>query len=203
MNRSSTLLGENFRAIFFDFGDTLIFNNQTFPEAMYKICRSFDLDITFERLSAVIKMADIAVLQKEKLSATTAKRYKSYRVKYYKYILNMLGYQGLSQTHAIYFHETIDYYIDSYLHPETNYVLSSLRDHGYKLGIVSNFSHALPTICDKLNLTEKVDFITYSDAVGYEKPLPYIFEDALDKARVSPEETLHVGDSYVADILGA
>lgn len=203
MNEKLLLKDEGYKAVFFDFGNTLIFNNQTFPEAMFKMCTFIGLDITFERLSSVIVMSDTSVLQEEKLGAIKEDDYSDYRIKYYKYLLEMLGYEQISSRYARHFHNTIGYYIKSYLYPEVDYVLSTLKESGYIVGIVSNFSHALPGICDELGLTDKVDFITYSDVVGYEKPLPHIFVNALERANVAPNEAIHVGDFYTADVLGA
>ena len=42
-----------------------------------------------------------------------------------------------------------------------------------------------------------------SARVGYEKPDPRIFEHALRVSGAEPATTLHVGDLYDADILGA
>ena len=39
--------------------------------------------------------------------------------------------------------------------------------------------------------------------VGFEKPDPRIFHHALRVAGASPETTLHVGDLYDADVVGA
>ncbi len=38
---------------------------------------------------------------------------------------------------------------------------------------------------------------------GVKKPHPYIFEMALEQARVDPKNSLMIGDSVEADILGA
>ncbi|HID85959.1 MAG TPA: haloacid dehalogenase, partial [Anaerolineae bacterium] len=39
--------------------------------------------------------------------------------------------------------------------------------------------------------------------VGCAKPHPGIFQAALQWARARPEQAIHVGDSYHADVLGA
>ena len=48
-----------------------------------------------------------------------------------------------------------------------------------------------------------LDFILSSCLVGAEKPDPRIFQVALEKAGTRPEETMHVGDQYYADVTGA
>jgi putative hydrolase of the HAD superfamily len=75
----------------------------------------------------------------------------------------------------------------------------------YRLGIVSNF--AIPECVDKLlkkhGLDELFDVVVVSGAVNKRKPSPEIFEKALEKLRVSAENTVFVGDTVDADIEGA
>lgn len=84
------------------------------------------------------------------------------------------------------------------------YVLETLREEGIRLGIVTNGYRTLQN--RKLNhhgLPAYVDFVLVSEAVGFHKPHPGIFEVALSKAGAAPEETLMVGDNLWADIKGA
>lgn len=193
---------KRYNTIFFDFGDTLAFNNQTFPVSLYKILKSIGIFVDEHQLRSAILKADHGELQEERMKLRERKSYASFRIKYYKYVLNLLEYSHMEK-YAEYIQNVIGYYHRSYLKPETIYVLDILKKEGYKLGIVSNFSHALPWICDELGLTGKFDFITYSDDVGVEKPKPQIFYDALTKADAKPQEVIHVGDSYSADVTGA
>jgi putative hydrolase of the HAD superfamily len=192
-----------YKAVFFDFGDTIAFNNQTFPESMYRILQSIGIKISKDRLKEAILNTDYSEMRKERMKACGKEDYRNFRIKYYRRVLNLLGYPDIDMRYAEFLHNMISFYHSSYLKPEALYVLSTLKAEGFILGIVSNFSHALPRICDELKITDIFDFITYSDSVGYEKPSPQIFEEALEKAGVKPEEVIHVGDSYDADVLGA
>jgi putative hydrolase of the HAD superfamily len=78
--------------------------------------------------------------------------------------------------------------------------------HGkYKLGIVSNF--AIPECVTKLlqrqGLVDFFDVVVVSGAVNKRKPSLEIFTKALEQMDVSPEETVFVGDTVDADVLGA
>jgi putative hydrolase of the HAD superfamily len=196
------LSSRKYDAIFFDFGDTLAFNNQTFPKSLHKIIKIIGININIEQLRSAILEADYGELSEERMKCREEESYRNFRIKYYKYVLKLIGYSHM-QKYAEYMHNIISYYHITYLKPETLYVLDILSQESYKLGIVSNFSHTLPRICDELGLTEKFDFITYSDDVGYEKPKEQIFNHALAKACVEPDRVIHIGDSYGADVLGA
>jgi putative hydrolase of the HAD superfamily len=46
-------------------------------------------------------------------------------------------------------------------------------------------------------------FVVDSNVVGISKPDPRIFALGLQAAGTAPEETVHVGDSYFVDVIGA
>ena len=45
--------------------------------------------------------------------------------------------------------------------------------------------------------------MTTSEEAGVKKPNPIIFQTALKKAEANPQESLMIGDTFEADILGA
>ncbi|TAK33648.1 MAG: HAD family hydrolase [Chloroflexota bacterium] len=81
--------------------------------------------------------------------------------------------------------------------------LEQLRSRGITLGLISNIDRDVTPYCNNLKLTPLLDFILSSCLVGAEKPDPRIFQTALELAGVLPEEALHVGDQYYADVTGA
>lgn len=81
--------------------------------------------------------------------------------------------------------------------------LKEIRRRGIRIGVVSNWDSRLRTICDGLGLTRLVDFVVISAEVGVRKPDPRIFQVALEKAGVRPDEALHVGDLPEEDGEGA
>jgi putative hydrolase of the HAD superfamily len=88
-----------------------------------------------------------------------------------------------------------------------NHAKSALKKlhEKYKLGIVSNF--AIPECVDKLltkhGLDAFFDVVVVSGAVNKRKPSPEIFEKALEKLGVNAEDTVFVGDTVDADVIGA
>lgn len=86
--------------------------------------------------------------------------------------------------------------------PETLPVLTALRPR-FRLGIISNAGSYLAQVYEELGMQRHVDFMITSGEVGVEKPDPAIFALALERAGVQPEETIHVGDNPVTDVMGA
>ena len=81
--------------------------------------------------------------------------------------------------------------------------LATLREKGYSVGVLSNLRREMAPMFAALGMTPYVDFCINSKEVGAEKPFPQIFLAALERVSVSPEETVHVGDQYGSDVLGA
>ncbi|HEX2110365.1 MAG TPA: HAD family hydrolase [Gaiellaceae bacterium] len=85
-------------------------------------------------------------------------------------------------------------------------LLDSLRDRGLKLGLVSNAKDPGWLLHDdlaRMGLAQRLDVAVFSSEVGKRKPHPLIFETALRRLGVDPAETVFVGDSRYADMLGA
>ncbi len=88
-------------------------------------------------------------------------------------------------------------------YPDVVPTLERLAELDYRIGLVSNWDTRLTSISIETGLSRYVDFVISSANVGYLKPQPEIFELALKRADVEPAESLHIGDQYYADIMGA
>ncbi len=89
------------------------------------------------------------------------------------------------------------------LYPETLPVLERLSDDGLLLALVSNAPAGTRDLVDSLGLGKYLKSITISGLVGYSKPHPEIFRLTLRELGVRPDETVHVGDVYESDVVGA
>jgi putative hydrolase of the HAD superfamily len=89
------------------------------------------------------------------------------------------------------------------LAPEAPGVLGRLRSRGVAVGIVSNWHAGLHRILSETGLSELVDFVVCSADVGYRKPHPEIFHAALRLCGADAAATVHVGDTWAEDVVGA
>ncbi len=87
--------------------------------------------------------------------------------------------------------------------PGTRDALLRLRAQGLRLVVVSNADGSAERGLEARGLRPLLDHVIDSHEVGFEKPDPRIFDAALARAGARPERTLHVGDLYHADVLGA
>lgn len=81
--------------------------------------------------------------------------------------------------------------------------LAALRSKGLRLTVVSNANGTLCAHLDRLGLSPLVDCVLDSCDVGVEKPDPRLFHIALERSRASADSTIHVGDLYQVDVVGA
>jgi len=89
------------------------------------------------------------------------------------------------------------------LDPGIRPMLQALREKGLGLGIFSNWDRRLEGTLKELGLLDLFDHLIVSNEVGWEKPHPAIFREAIEKSGFEPDKILHVGDSMEADILPA
>jgi putative hydrolase of the HAD superfamily len=81
--------------------------------------------------------------------------------------------------------------------------LRRLRASGRKLVVVSNANGRIRAALDRVGIGPHVDLVIDSYEEGVEKPDPRIFLNALARSGARPETTLHVGDLFHTDVVGA
>ena len=89
------------------------------------------------------------------------------------------------------------------IYPEVPETLAALRRRELRLAVVSNWDPGLEHLLERLGLHAAFRVVVGSADVGVAKPDPRIFRLATDALGVAPEQTLHVGDLYDYDIVGA
>jgi FMN phosphatase YigB (HAD superfamily) len=73
----------------------------------------------------------------------------------------------------------------------------------YQVAVISNADGKIEDVLQRCGIAPCFQTITDSGLVGYEKPHPEIFRQALNSMNAAPEESLYVGDVYSVDYLGA
>ncbi len=83
-------------------------------------------------------------------------------------------------------------------------MLDALKQQGYLLGIITNGRGEFQKkAISGLGIQNYFDVILISEIEGMRKPQPEIFQKAMDRLRVTPENSFFVGDNPEADIEGA
>ena len=121
--------------------------------------------------------------------------------------LNHLGFTTTPQEERI--KTAVNVFFEDYVNSlklrfSAKLVLRQLSKN-YKLGLVSNFTYA-PVIyaaLRKLKINDFFNAVIVSEAVGWRKPAPKIFQEALERLHVEADEAFYVGDTPLEDIQGA
>jgi HAD superfamily hydrolase (TIGR01549 family) len=86
---------------------------------------------------------------------------------------------------------------------EVQPALTALRNRGLTLVVVSNANGTLRAHMGRLGLDRLVHIVLDSCEEGVEKPDPRFFEIALARAASDRASTVHIGDFYQVDVVGA
>ena len=84
--------------------------------------------------------------------------------------------------------------------------LEYLKNNGIRTGVISNIAYAATVVAERIKrlLPENAfEFIITSSNYMFRKPNKRIFDLALEKAELAPEEVWYIGDQYECDIKGA
>ena len=83
-------------------------------------------------------------------------------------------------------------------------LLEYLSEKGYMLHILSNgFKEVTYRKCELSGIQNYFKTITSADELNVRKPQPEIYEYALKKANAKKEESIMIGDDWIADVEGA
>jgi putative hydrolase of the HAD superfamily len=89
------------------------------------------------------------------------------------------------------------------LYPDVLPALDVLRGRDVTLGVISDWGTELGMILAHHDLARYFDFAVVSASMRVAKPNPALFATALRRADAIPDYALHIGDSYLLDVLGA
>jgi putative hydrolase of the HAD superfamily len=82
-------------------------------------------------------------------------------------------------------------------------VLSYLKTHGYKTGLISDCGAEIPKIFKTMSLAPLIDKSVFSCSVGVQKPDPRIYQIATERLAVKPKDCLYIGDGDSNELTGA
>lgn len=84
------------------------------------------------------------------------------------------------------------------------YILEYLKSKHYTLHIISNgFKEVTERKCILSGIAHYFHTITSADSVGVRKPNPKIFEYSLGLSNAKKEESILIGDDWIADVVGS
>jgi putative hydrolase of the HAD superfamily len=143
-------------------------------------------------------------LDQEKIFRGTADKDRA--VLYFRLVLEEAGVAAAPPIEAAILEVCADHgrqNLWAHVPPDVVPALESLRRLGLRLVVVSNSNGTLRATLEELDLARYLDTVIDSHEVGVEKPDPALFRIALERSRSRADRTVHVGDIYHVDVVGA
>ncbi len=188
------------KAVFFDVDFTLIYPGPTFQAEGYRrACAAHGIDVDPARFDAATAASSFILDEVEEQIYT-----HDLFVHYTASIIEHMGGRGekvIEAAREIYDQWSVNHHFE--LYDDVAPVLTQLSKSGLIVGAISNSHRSLDAFCEHFSLRELITVSVSSAAHGYMKPHRSIFDAALTKAGVRPEEAVMVGDSIKHDIDGA
>ena len=188
------------RAVFFDVDFTLIYPGPTFQAEGYRrACAAHGIDVDPVRFDAATAASSFILDEVEEQIYS-----HDLFVHYTASIIEHMGGRGekvIEAAREIYDQWSVNHHFEMY--DDVAPVLTQLSQSGLIVGAISNSHRSLDAFCEHFSLRELITVSVSSAEHGYMKPHRSIFEAALAKAGVPPEQAVMVGDSLKHDIDGA
>jgi putative hydrolase of the HAD superfamily len=193
----------NIRAVIFDVGNTL-----TSPdwERIHTVSRKFintpfDAEDLQGRIAAILLRADNDKTFLKNLAGKSVRTGWHFRELYEQLGLNESQLDemtaALDKLHS-------ERHLWTRLNEDVVGVFKQLKDRGLRIGVISNSEDGrVESLLEAMEFIPHLDVYLDSYVVGFTKPDPQIFLEAIKILNVAPEEAVFIGDSYTQDIIGA
>ena len=200
---------QSIRTVFFDAGFTLIRPYPSTPEICQQVCQRLHLHIHLDAVKERMTEAQDYYYRQMRLNRHTWGSEQAISEFWISYYMNLL--RPFIEEHdeprlyqlAQVINQEFDKHTSWEVYPDVFPTLEVLRSHKYTLGVISDWGISLGPILRRLNLTPYFDCLLVSAVTRHAKPSPVLYEMALERANSIADYTLHIGDSYIHDVLGA
>ena len=194
------------KAVFFDFYNTLVYFWPPLDEIQQASCAELGLEVKKNGIRKGYSLADEFMARENAvmpLADRSAQDRDSFFAEYERLILKGAGLEvSLHLAQEVWqMASQVPKELDVF--EDVVPALELLKGRGLILGVISNLRRDMDELCRQIKLDPYLDFCVTSREAGAEKPHAPIFLAALQRARVSAQEAVHVGDQYQSDVEGA
>lgn len=198
------------RAVFFDAGLTLIYSDLSAAERCFDVGRAYGLPVQMEAMEAAVQRAAAHLHGTQRGDPdlwSSNSRVNRLWIEYYMAVYREAGIEAGPEMLEACAAEVYRQFLAPgawKLYPDVLPILRHLHEHGYRVGVVSDWESALVgTVLLPLGVGPYIDFMVVSTVMREAKPGSGLYREALARAGVAPHEAVHVGDNYITDVLGA
>ena len=195
---------QSVKVVLFDLDDTLIHFDDYWEDSLREALRSHPVTQAHNlvQLFGLLNEMNAVFEEQYHRQQITLRQFRNYRLMHAMSRMGQdIGEEIAEQFNALHMDISKSYMKAS---PELVALLTELKD-SCRLGIVTNGTSKWQR--DKLEALEinallEPEAVLISEEVGFEKPSPEIYEQALRIFHVQPQEIIFVGDSWNNDVVG-
>jgi putative hydrolase of the HAD superfamily len=194
------------KGVFFDLYQTLVHFDPPREQLQAKVLKEFGIDVAPEAIRRALVVADVFIYQefaRRSFSKRTEEEKMAVYVQYEGVLLKEAGVDASEQLIGGVLKKMQQFKLKQVLFDDVVPALTQLKERGLILGLVSNVDRDITPLCDELGLSSLLQVVVTSLDVGFSKPQPEIFREALRRAEVEASEAVYVGDQYQIDMVGA
>jgi len=194
------------RAVFFDLYNTLVRYDPPREEIQATVLKDFGIEVSPEALRRPIMTADDFIYQehaRSPLSKRSKEETMALYAQYHGIVLREAGLEASQELIAGILKKWMHFDLKMVLFDDVVPTLTQLKGRGLILGLISNVDRDITPLYQELGLSAWLQVVVTSQEVGFNKPQPEIFQEALKQAGVKPSEAIYVGDQHQIDVVGA
>ena len=185
------------KAIFFDFYNTLVRFWPPLPQIQHAACQNLGIRVPAENLARGYAIADLYFNEENHLQPlgerTTEDRAKFF-ARYEQIILDEAGVSVTLRMAKEIWDMAIAVPKELVEFEDTRPVLAELKGRGYRMAVLTNLRRDMYELTHRLGIQDYLEFTITGGEVA-QKPATAIFEAALKRMAIAPEQAMHVGDS--------
>jgi len=194
------------KAVFFDLYHTLLGYDPPREELQAKALKELGIDVSPEDLRRPIVTADEYIYQEHSRASISQRSREEQMAVWAEYERILLREAGIEADERL-LHGLLgkmqQFELKHVLFDDVLPALHELKKRGLILGLISNVDKDITALLADLGLTEWLQVVVTSQEVGFTKPNPEIFLEAVKRAGIKPHEAIFVGDQYQIDAVAA
>jgi REG-2-like HAD superfamily hydrolase len=200
---------QSIRTVFFDAGFTLLYPSPSILGVCQQACQQLGLHVDLDRLKEGLQNAENFRFRQSQPSRQTWADEQAIAAFWFSYYMSLLEPLVAEHDEALLdqlvrtITEAFEKHTNWQLYPDVKPTLEAFQAKGYSLGVISDWNIALGPLLRQFDLTQYFDCLVISSVARHAKPSPKLYDMALERANAIPDYTVHIGDSYIHDVLGA
>ncbi|WP_203293782.1 YjjG family noncanonical pyrimidine nucleotidase [Luteirhabdus pelagi] len=187
--------------VFFDLDHTLWDFDRNSALAFHRVFRKYEVNIPLERFLEVYEPINFEYWKRFREERVTKQELRRGRlIDAFAELKERFPLKTIDAMAVAYIDELPG---DNHLFDHAETILAYLAPK-YQLHIITNGFHGVQhKKLENSGIKKYFSTVTTSEEAGVKKPNPIIFNTALEKAKAAPDESIMIGDTFEADILGA